>query len=130
MLKQDLRGDVQTHMKLQQGVHIVLSKTFVHKGHCQQLQSKHYLSFVQLRNKEPMADGKGKGRVYFGDFPTGAKQWASWESSQGGHFPGSRTVQVFNQQWLNEHFCYKQCVEGVGRILSFLLNSFFKIKEG
>lgn len=38
--------------------------------------------------------------------------------------------QVFNLQWLNAHFCYKQCVEGAGRILSFLLNSFAKIKEG
>ena len=32
VLKQDLHRDVQTHMKLQQGVHIMLSKTFSMKG--------------------------------------------------------------------------------------------------
>lgn len=120
-------------MKLLQGIHITFTSAHwvphlrpsVHTQHSLLLWKGHHLSSVQLRSKECVAPGKGKGAVYFGDFPTGAE---GWRSRHAGHFPDSRTAQVLQLHELNGRFCCRWWFEGVGRILSFLLNYFSKFR--
>lgn len=98
VLQQDLRGGVQPHVWIcYMGSLAKVSIEFltsVHKWDCRLLWGGPCLSSVQLRNKECVTPEKGKGGVYFGEFPTGAEHWASWRCRHAGHFPDSRTVQM------------------------------------